>query len=62
MPQPKKPTKIKYAVDWRIEGSFTVEASSAEEAQALFDKAWESDRLKPEDGEIMNETPYPLED
>lgn len=37
-------TKQKYAVDWSVSGVFEVEASSAAEAEALFEKAFGSPR------------------
>jgi hypothetical protein len=54
--------KIKYAVDWRIEGTWEVEATSAEEAQKAFDKMWNSPRgiMPTRDGEASNDKPYPV--
>lgn len=52
-------TRRKYVVDWRIEGSYEVMASSPEEAQDLFDKAWETpSRVSFQDGEVSNDVPY----
>lgn len=48
----------KYAIDWRVEGTWIVEAASPDEAQDKFDRAWEGGRIKPErDGEASNSDP-----
>jgi hypothetical protein len=56
------PKKIKYAIDWRIEGTWEVEATSPQEAQAAFDAAWGSPRgiMPSRDGETSNDKPYPV--
>ena len=54
-------TRRVYVVDWVLAGSYEVAASSAEEAQDLFDEAWGSpSKINPlRDGEVTNDMPYP---
>lgn len=56
--------KKRYAVDWTVSGIFEVEASSAAEAEALFDKAWATRRgIDPlRDGEPYVSQINPVED
>lgn len=53
--------KQRYVIEWKIEGSFEVEAESPEAATAAFDKAWGSPRgIMPErDGEVYSSEPVP---
>lgn len=54
-------THQRYVVDWVLAGSYEVTASSAAEAQDLFDEAWGSpSKINPlRDGEVTNDPPYP---
>lgn len=49
----------RYIIDWRIEGSFEVDAASPENAQEKFDRAWNNPRgiLPDRDGEVSNGPP-----
>lgn len=51
--------KCLFVIDWRIEGTAEIAASSAEEAQELFDAGWGSPRgTDPHrDGDVSNGTP-----
>lgn len=52
-----------WIIDWRIEGSAEIFASSAEEAQEKFDKGFNSPRgINPlRDGEVSNDRPHKKE-
>lgn len=60
MAEVKEKTKLKkWVIDWHIEGSFFVNAATADGAQAAFDKAWDSAKISPlRDGEVGNSPPY----
>jgi hypothetical protein len=48
----------RWIIDWRIEGSVEVEAATADEAQAIFDKRFGSPSFAShKDGEVSNDTP-----
>jgi hypothetical protein len=49
----------KWMIDWRIEGSVTVEAKTAEEAQEIFDwRFGEPGFASHSTGEVSNDEPY----
>lgn len=54
----------RYIIDWKLEGTFEVEAASADDAQAKFDAAWNSPKgiLPTRDGELWTDTPGRLQD
>jgi hypothetical protein len=52
----------KWMIDWRIEGSVEVEAETAAEAQAIFDKRFGSPKFATaSQGEVSNDDPYPVD-
>lgn len=55
--------KRKFLIDWRIEGTFEVDATSAKEAQKIFDEAIgnPSGLMPMRDGKFSNDNPEPRE-
>lgn len=49
----------RWTIDWVIQGTYEVEAKTAEEAQEKFDKAWGKPKgIMPErDGEVSSAKP-----
>ena len=52
-------SKIKtYTIDWHIHGSLEIDATSADEAQEMFDKTFSYTVHPLSDSEVENDPPY----